>query len=45
MLAQEIILILVPQKLSKTRIINNVAPVDTLRSFQEALPNAKLVSA
>ena len=32
-------------KLSKLRIINNVAPVDTLRSFQEALPDAKQVSA
>ena len=32
-------------KLSKLRIINNVAPVDTLRSFQEALPGAKQVSA
>ena len=32
-------------KLSKIRIINNVAPVETLRSFQEALPEAKQVSA
>ena len=32
-------------KLSSIRIINNVAPVDTLRSFQEALPEAKQVSA
>ena len=33
------------EKLSNIRIINNVAPLDTLRSFQDALPNAKLVSA
>ena len=32
-------------KLSNLRILNNVAPIDTLRSFQDALPNAKQVSA
>ena len=34
-----------PENLSKLRIINNVAPIETLRSFQNKVPQATQVSA
>ena len=35
----------IPDNLKKLRIINNVAPVETLRSFQNKVPQASQVSA
>ena len=34
-----------PDNLSKLRIINNVAPIETLKTFQDKVPQAKQVSA
>ena len=34
-----------PENLKNLRIINNVAPIETLRSFQNKVPQASLVSA
>lgn len=34
-----------PENLKKLRLINNVAPIETLRSFQNKVPQASLVSA
>ena len=34
-----------PDNLSKVRIINNVAPIETLRTFQNKVPQASQVSA
>ena len=34
-----------PENLKELRIINNVAPIETLRSFQDKVPQASQVSA